>query len=840
MADQIIPPGDGSQQELPIAKNQTPVNIEDEMRRSYLDYAMSVIIGRALPDARDGLKPVHRRILYGMYEAGLRSNRPYRKCAKIVGEVMGNYHPHGDVAIYDTLVRMAQDFSMGHPLVDGQGNFGSVDGDPPAAMRYTEARLAPIAERMLDDIERDTVDFRPTYDDSSEEPEYLPNRVPNLLVNGSSGIAVGMATNIPPHNLSEVIDATVHKIEHPDATVETLIKMVPGPDFPTGGFVYGRSGIVDAYRRGRGGFVMRARAAIERMGKDREQIVVTEIPYQVNKSRLIEKAAELVQNKRIEGISDIRDESDRDGMRIVFELKRGEPAEVVLNNLYKHTQMQTNFGMILLAVVHGQPRELGLADAIQIFIDHRLEVVRRRTEYELRKAREREHILEGYRKALDKLDAVIKLIRASENPKAAREGLMTRFELTEIQARAILDLQLHRLTALEQGKIIEELKEIQKRVQQLTELLGSERAIKTVIIQELRAIQKDFGVKRRTEITDEQAEIQLEDLIAVEDVAVTVSRQGYLKRTPVAVYRHQGRGGKGRIGMRTREEDFVEHLFVASTHSYILIFTNRAKVYWLKVYEIPEVGAAGRGKNIVSLVNLSQGETVAAVLSVSDFAEEKYAVMVTRRGVIKKCRLSEFDNPMARGIIAITLDEDDELIAVGETTGDQFVFLGTHDGKAIRFPESDVRPMGRQARGVRAMTLAAKDYLIGMEAVTEDGWILSVTEGGFGKRTELEQYRVQSRGGKGIINLKTTESKGRVVAVIRVAEDSEVMIITQQGKVIRIESSEIRSAGRSTQGVRLLRLEEGDRIAAACLIPEVNGNGGNGENGGEEKPPLIQ
>ncbi|MCH7979230.1 MAG: DNA gyrase subunit A, partial [Acidobacteria bacterium] len=591
---------------------------------------------------------------------------------------------------------------------------------------------------------------------------------------------------------------------------------------------------------GRGSFVMRARAAIERMGKDREQIVVTEIPYQVNKSRLIEKAAELVQNKRIEGISDIRDESDRDGMRIVFELKRGEPAEVVLNNLYKHTQMQTNFGMILLAVVHGQPRELGLADAIQIFIDHRLEVVRRRTEYELRKAREREHILEGYRKALDKLDAVIKLIRASENPKAAREGLMARFEMTEIQARAILDLQLHRLTALEREKIIEELKEIQKRVQELTELLGSERAIKTVIIRELRAIQKDFGVKRRTEITDEQAEIQLEDLIAVEDVAVTVSRQGYLKRTPVATYRHQGRGGKGRIGMRTREEDFVEHLFVASTHSYILVFTNRAKVYWLKVYEIPEVGAAGRGKNIVSLVNLSQGETVAAVLSVSDFAEEKYAVMVTRRGVIKKCRLSEFDNPMARGIIAITLDEDDELIAVGETTGDQFVFLGTHDGKAIRFPESEVRPMGRQARGVRGMTLAAKDYLVGMEAVTEDGWILTVTEGGFGKRTELERYRVQSRGGKGVINLKTTESKGRVVAVLRVAEDSDVMIITQQGKVIRIESSEIRSAGRSTQGVRLLRLEEGDRIAAACLIPEVNGNGGNGENGGEEKPPLIQ
>ena len=840
MADQTIPPGDGLQQELPIAKNQMPVNIEDEMRRSYLDYSMSVIIGRALPDARDGLKPVQRRILYGMYEAGLRSNRPYRKCAKIVGEVMGNYHPHGDVAIYDTLVRMAQDFSMGHTLVDGQGNFGSVDGDPPAAMRYTEARLAPIAERLLDDIERETVDFRPTYDESSEEPEYLPNRVPNLLVNGAAGIAVGMATNIPPHNLSEVIDATVHKIEHPDATIETLIEMVPGPDFPTGGFVYGKSGIVEAYRRGRGGFVMRARAAIEPVGKDREQIVVTEIPYQVNKSRLIEKAAELVQNKKIEGISDIRDESDREGMRIVFELKRGGPAEVVLNNLYKHTQMQTNFGMILLAVVHGQPRVLGLADAIQLFIDHRVDVVRRRTEYELRKARAREHILEGYRKALDKLDDVIRMIRASSNPRVAREGLMTRFEMTEIQARAILDLQLQRLTALEREKILEELKEIRKRVQELTDLLGSERAIKAVIIGELRAIQKDFGEKRRTEITVEQAEIQLEDLIAVEDVAVTVSRRGYLKRTPVAIYRHQGRGGKGRIGMRTREEDFVEHLFVASTHSYILVFTNRAKVYWLKVYEIPEVGVAGRGKNIVSLLNLSPGETVAAILSASDFSSEKYAVMVTRRGVIKKCRLSEFDNPMSRGIIAITLNKDDELIAVGETTGDQFVFLGTHDGKAIRFQESDVRAMGRQARGVRAMRLDSKDYLVGMEAVTKDGWILTVTEGGFGKRTELGKYRVQSRRGKGIINMKTTKSKGKVIAVLRVAKESDVMIITQQGKVIRIEARKIRSAGRSTQGVRLLRLEEGDRIAAACLVPEVNGNGDNGEAGKDEKPPLIQ
>ncbi|MBI2816862.1 MAG: DNA gyrase subunit A [Acidobacteria bacterium] len=827
-----LPPG--SQPELPLPKNLTPVNIEDEMRRSYLDYAMSVIIGRALPDARDGLKPVQRRILYGMYEAGLRANRPYRKCAKIVGEVMGNYHPHGDVPIYDSLVRMAQPFSMRYPLIDGQGNFGSVDGDPPAAMRYTEARLDAIAERLLDDIDRDTVDFKPNYDESREEPEYLPNRVPNLLVNGSQGIAVGMATNIPPHNLAEVIEATIHLIEHPDAKVEKLIQMVPGPDFPTGGFIYGRSGILDAYRHGRGSFIMRARAAIERVGKDREHIVVTEIPYQVNKAKLIKHAAELVNDKKIDGISDIRDESDRQGMRIVFELKRGEQAEVILNNLYKHTAMQTSFGMILLAVIHGQPRELGLADALKIFIDHRIEVVRRRTQYDLRKAREREHVLDGYRIALDNLDAVIKLIRASKTPSEAREGLVARFTLSDIQAKAILDLQLQRLTGMEREKILEDLAEARKRIAELEAILASDRLLKNVIVKELRDVQKDFGDKRRTEIIEEQAEIRLEDLIPVEDVAVTVSHQGYLKRTPITTYHNQGRGGKGRIGMRTREEDFVEDLFIGSTHSYMLVFTNRGKVYWLKVYEIPDVGAAGRGKNIVNLVNLDQGETVAAFLPVKDFAEEKYVVMTTRNGVIKKCRLSEFDNPMSRGIIAVSLDEGDELIAVGETNGDKFIFLGTHDGKAIRFPEEDVRPMGRQARGVRSMTLAKGDYLVGMEAVEKEGWILTVTEQGYGKRTELGQYRVQSRGGKGIINVKTTASKGKVVGIINVTDKSEVMIITQYGKIIRLESGDIRSAGRSTQGVRLVRLEEGDRIAAACLIPvDANGNG-------EEKPPLIQ
>ncbi|MBI4441764.1 MAG: DNA gyrase subunit A, partial [Acidobacteria bacterium] len=771
------------------------------------------------------------------YEAGLRSNRPFRKCAKIVGEVMGNYHPHGDVPIYDSLVRMAQDFSMRYPLIDGQGNFGSVDGDPPAAMRYTEARLMALAERLLDDIERDTVDFKPNYDESTEEPEYLPARFPNLLVNGASGIAVGMATNIPPHNLGELIEATVALIQNPKTPLEKLIEMVPGPDFPTGGFLYGKSGILDAYRTGRGSFVMRAKAAVERVGKDREMIVVTEIPYQVNKARLIERAAELVQEKKIEGISDIRDESDRDGMRIVFELKRGEQAEVILNNLYKHTQMQTSFGMILLAVVHGQPRELGLAEALRIFIDHRVEVVRRRTEYDLRKAREREHILLGYQKALDNLDAVIQLIRASNNPQEARLGLVARFDMSEIQAKAVLDLQLQRLTGMERQKILEELEQVRQTIRQLEEILASERVLRNVIIKELREVQKDYGDARRTQIVEEQVEITLEDLIQVEDMVVTVSRQGYLKRTALDTYRHQGRGGKGRIGMKTREEDFVEHLFVASTHSYILIFTTRGRVYWLKVYEIPDVGTAGRGKHIANLVKLDEGEAVAAFLPVQDFSEERYVVMVSRQGVIKKCQLGEFDNPLARGIFAMSLDKGDELIGVKQTAGDQFIFLGTYQGKAIRFPEKGVRAMGRQARGVRAVTLGKDDFLVGMEAVDQAGWILTVTENGYGKRTALEQYRAQSRGGKGIINLKTTEAKGKVVGIIHVGEESEIMIITQQGKIIRLESNAIRSAGRSTQGVRLLRIEEGDRIAAACLIPETNGDVPNGE---PEKPPLLQ
>ena len=837
MADQPNILGDAKQPELLPAKNHTPVNIEEEMRRSYLDYAMSVIIGRALPDARDGLKPVQRRILYAMYEAGLRSNRPYRKCAKIIGEVMGNYHPHGDVPIYESLVRMAQDFSMRYPMIDGQGNFGSVDGDPPAAMRYTEARLDSIAERLLEDIGKDTVDFRPNYDESREEPDYLPTRIPSLLINGSQGIAVGMATNIPPHNLNEILNAAIYQIDHPNPPLAKLLEMVPGPDFPTAGFLYGKSGIMEAYRTGRGSFTMRARADTEHFGKDREKLVITEIPYQVNKARLIEKAAELVQDKRIEGISDIRDESDRDGMRIVFELKRGEQAEVILNNLYKHTQMQTNFGMILLAVVNGQPRELGLAAALQIFIDHRLDVVRRRTQFELKKAREREHVLLGYQIALDNLDAVIKLIRASKNPQEAREGLVAIFTLSDIQAKAILDMQLQRLTGMERNKILEELAELRKKIQELEEILSSDRILKNLVIKELKEVQKEYGDPRRTEIIDQQADILLEDLIPVEDVVVTVSHNGYLKRTPLVTYQHQGRGGKGRIGMKTREEDFVEHLFVASTHSYMLVFTNRGKVYWLKVYGIPDVGTAGRGKNIVNLVNVEQGEAVAAFLSVKDFEPDQYIVMVTTKGVIKKSVLTEFDNPLARGIIAINLDDDDELMAVRLTTGNQNIFLGTHKGKAIRFSEDDVRPMGRQARGVRAMMLEKDDYLVGAAAVREDGWILTVTENGYGKRTKLSEYRVQSRAGKGIINLKTTEKKGKVINIILVGEDNEVMLITQQGKIIRLESSAIRSAGRSTQGVLLLRADEGDKIAAACLIPHEDEEAPEPE---AKHPPLVQ
>ncbi len=855
------PPGTGGTQ-LPLGggggKNLIPINIEEEMRRSYLDYAMSVIIGRALPDIRDGLKPVHRRILYGMHEMGLTFNRPTRKCAKIVGEVLGKFHPHGDAAVYDALVRMAQPFSMRYALVDGQGNFGSIDGDPPAAMRYTEARLSRIASTMLADIDKETVDFRPNYDDSEQEPEVLPTRIPNLLINGSSGIAVGMATNIPPHNLGEIIEATVALIQNPKTPLAKIMEMAPGPDFPTGGFILGRQGILDAYTKGRGQLKLRARAATERLGKDRDAIVVTEIPYQVNKSRLIEQAAALVNEKKIEGIAEIRDESDREGMRIVFELKRGEQPEIVLNNLYKHTQMQVGFGVIMLSIVNGQPRELGLIDCIKRFIDHRVEVVRRRTEYELRKAREREHILLGFRKALDNLDLVIETIRGSATPKEARERLMGllplparaieevvvaedfRFDFTEKQAQAIIELQLQRLTGMERQKIIDELAEIQRRIAEYLEILGSEKVLRNVIIKELREVQKEYGDERKTEIVDDSGEIRLEDLVAVEDVAVTVTHGGYLKRTPVDSYRRQSRGGKGRIGMGTRTEDFVEHLIIASTHSYLLIFTNKGRVYWLKVYEIPDVAIAGRGKHISNLVNLQPDESIRAFLAVRDFEPGRYVVMVTRHGVIKKCEVTEFDNPLSRGIIALTLDDGDELIAARLTTGEDFIFLGSHEGKAIRFPESEVRGMGRPARGVRGMDLAESDYLVGMEVVGEDCLILSISELGFGKRTPLKDYRLQSRGGKGVINMKVTPRTGPVVSVLAVKEDSDLMIITKDGKIIRLEAAEIRQAGRSTQGVRLVRMDEGDRVAAASVIPETDlGNGnGNGKNGNNNQQNL--
>jgi DNA gyrase subunit A len=825
------PPGGGSQLPLGGEGRQSiiPINIEDEMRRSYLDYAMSVIIGRALPDIRDGLKPVHRRILYAMSEMGLSFNRAYRKCAGIVGEVLGNYHPHGDIPVYDALVRMAQDFSLRYPLIDGQGNFGSVDGDPPAAYRYTEARLSRIDTALLEDLDKETVDFRPNFDERRVEPEVLPTRVPNLLINGSSGIAVGMATNIPPHNLTEIINATILLVQKPDTHASEIVNLVQGPDFPTAGYILGRQGILDYFTKGRGTLKLRAKAATETFGKDREAIVVTEIPYQVNKARLIEATAGLVNEKKIEGISEIRDESDRDGMRIVFELKRGEQAEVILNNLYKHTQLQVNFGVIMLSIVNGQPRELGLVDVLKRFIDHRIEVVRRRTDFLLRKAREREHILLGFKKAIENLDAVIKLIRASASPKEARDGLIARFEFTEKQAQAIIELQLQRLTGMEIQKIIEELAAIQIEIAEYLEILGSDKKLRGIIVQELKDVQKEFGDERRTQIIEDTGEIHLEDLIQVEDVAVTVTHGGYLKRTAVDTYRRQSRGGKGRIGMGTRTEDVVEHLVVASTHAYLLVFTTKGRVYWLKIYEIPDAGTTGKGKHVSSLVNLQPDEAAKTFLPVKDFVAGQNIVMVTKQGVIKKCELTEFDNPMSRGIIAVSLDDTDELLGARLTNGENYIFLGTHEGKAIRFHEKEVRAMGRPARGVRAMDLADGDYIIGAEVVEKEGLILSISEHGYGKRTPLGDYRLTARGGKGVINMKVTPRIGKVVAILSVKEDTDLMIITKDGKIIRLESGEIRQAGRSTQGVRLVRMEDTDLVAAASVIPDeaepVNGEG---------------
>jgi DNA gyrase subunit A len=862
------PGGDG-----PGALNIQPVNIEEEMKRSYLDYSMSVIIGRALPDVRDGLKPVHRRILYTMQQMGLQPNKATRKCARIVGEVMGKYHPHGNLAVYDALVRLAQTWSLRYPLIFGQGNFGSVDGDPPAADRYTEAKLAPVSTALLEDLDKETVDFHDNYDGSEIEPDVLPARIPNLLVNGSDGIAVGMATKIPPHNLTEIVDATITLVNNPNAQLAEILKFVQGPDFPTAGIIHGRAGVFEAYRTGRGRFMMRAKALIENINKDRQAIIVTEIPYQVNKARLVERIAQLVNDKDIEDISDIRDESDRDGMRIVVELKRGAEPQIVLNQLFKHTQMQESFSMILLAVVNGQPREMGLIQTIKYFIEHRVDVVRRRTAYLLQKAKDREHILEGYLTALDHLDNVIAIIRGSANRADARENLVLYFGGKKIdvnttgrapkvdpekpfstrQADAILELQLHRLTKLSIDEIANELKGVRDNIADFESILGSEKKLRNVIIKELEEVKKLYGDERRTRLEDEAAEIVLEDLIADEQVAVTVSHSGYMKRTPISTYRMQRRGGTGRTGMKTRDEDFVEHLFIASTHAYILIFTNKGRVYWLKVYEIPDVSAAGKGKHIGNLIGLQPGETTKTMLAVRDLEEaNKYIFFATRNGLVKKSELREFMHVRSNGINAIGIEEGDELVAARITDGNQIVFLASHEGMAVRFDESHVRPMGRAAFGVWGIDLDKNDYVVGMATTTKPDapappkqkvegepeaidvavkgtLILSVTENGYGKRTPADEYRLTNRGGKGVINVKTTERVGKVVAIAQVDETSEVMLISHYGKIIRMDSTTIRESGRNAQGVRLLNMEPGDRVAAAVVIaPDADPNVTNG------------
>jgi DNA gyrase subunit A len=934
MADDKNPqlPLDGG---TPPGGNLIFINIEEEMRRSYLDYSMSVIIGRALPDARDGLKPVHRRVLYAMNEMGLQHNKKYTKCAKVVGQAMGVYHPHGDSAIYDTLVRMAQPFSLRYPLIDGQGNFGSVDGDPPAAMRYTECRMDRIAGELLADIDMETVDFVPNYDESTVEPTVLPTRIPNLIVNGSNGIAVGMATNIPPHNLTEIINATIELVNNPQAGLNEVLKHVQGPDFPTGGFVYGKSGIAQAYKTGRGRFMMRARVATENLTKEKQAIIVTEIPYQVNKSKLIERIAELANEKIVDEISDVRDESDRDGMRIVIELKRGSQPEIVLNQLYKHTQLQESFSMIFLAVLNGRPVELGLDQAIRAFIDHRVDVVQRRTVFLLRKAREREHILEGYKIALDNLDTVIRIIRGSGSRAEARENLYAWGKGTEIvinldrerltteerglslrQVDAILELQLYRLTQLSVDEILKELNEIREKIAEYESILASEKKLRGVIVKELEEVRTKYGDERRTQIVDESAELQLEDLIADEQVAVTVSHQGYLKRTPISIYRQQRRGGTGRMGMKTREEDFVAQLIVDSTHAYLLCFTNTGRVYWVKVYEVPDVGAAGKGKSMQSLLNLQAGENVRAILPVRDLEEEgKFIFFATRQGVVKKTPLKDFSNVMARGIIAIDIDKDDDLVTAGLTNGKQFIFLATREGMAIRFQEEydpersgiGLRPMGRNAAGNRGITLKKGDYVIGaaitdsdetrdrerdecaaargltdkltalreahaaakeaLQKAREDrrsgavdeetlkaaekaerdadralkqldeklcvtqSLILTITENGFGKRTDVDEYRLTARGAQGVNNLKATPKVGKSASILLVNEASELMVISQWGKIIRIDTKTVRAAGRATQGVRLLNLDAEDKVAAAVIIPPEELNGKEDEQG---------
>jgi len=820
-------------------QNKVTVNIEDEMRKSYMDYAMSVIVGRALPDVRDGLKPVHRRILFAMHDLGNDYNKPYKKSARVVGDVIGKYHPHGDSAVYDSIVRMAQDFSMRHPLVDGQGNFGSVDGDSAAAMRYTEIRMDKLSHELLADIEKETVDFGPNYDESLQEPLVLPCKYPNLLVNGSEGIAVGMATKIPPHNLGEVIDGLVALIDDPRLSIDELIDKVPGPDFPTAGFINGKEGIRDAYSNGRGIIQMRARALVEvdrRSG--REAIIITEIPYQVNKARLIEKIAELVKEKKIEGISDLRDESDRDGMRISIELKRDMVPGVILNQLYKMTPMQSSFGIIMLAIVSGQPKVLTLREVLDSFIDHRREIVTRRCIFELKKAEARAHILQGLKLALENLDEVIQIIKGSATPAEAKVGLIERFSFSEIQAQAILDMRLHRLTGLEQNKILEELAQIMEQIKRLKEILASEVEILNIIKQELLELKDKFANPRRTEIIDRTADLTLEDMIVEEDMVVTVSHSGYIKRNAVSLYRAQRRGGKGKTGMKTKDEDFVENLFVASTHSYILIFTSFGKVYWLKVHEIPQGGRAARGKAIVNLLQLAPDEKVTTILPVKEFVDGKYIITATRKGTVKKTDLMAYSNPRQGGIIALTIDDGDSLIAARLTDGEMDILLASRHGKSIRFPETNARPMGRTARGVRGIMLEGDDCLIGMEVVNDStsATLVTVTENGFGKRTDLSAYRVQSRGGKGIITIKTSERNGSVVDIRLVDDETDLMFVTDRGKILRTRAGNFRSIGRNTQGVRLMVLENDERIVSVAKLAEKDeaDEPGQAEEGVEE------
>jgi len=806
---------------MSVLQENIPVNIEDEMKKSYMDYAMSVIIGRALPDVRDGLKPVHRRVLYAMNELSNDWDKPYKKSARIVGDVIGKYHPHGDMAVYDAIVRMAQDFSLRYPLIDGQGNFGSIDGDPPAAMRYTEIRMSKLTAELLADIDKETIDFLPNYDESLLEPLVLPSKFPNLIVNGSSGIAVGMATNIPPHNLVEAINAIIALIENPEIPLPELMAHLPGPDFPTGGFIYGREGIRQAYETGRGVIQLRARALIERDRKgERENIVITELPYQTNKAKLIERVAELVQEKVIEGIANIRDESDRDGMRVVVELKRNEVAEIILNQLFKHTQMQTSFGIILLAIHQNQPKLLPLKEMLRLFIQHRQEVVIRRSRFDLNKAEARAHILEGLKKAIDLIDAIIAAIKASKTPKEAKDRLMDKFAFSDAQAQAILEMRLQRLTNLEQRKIVDEYEETIKLINRLKALLASERLILNAIKEELLSIRDAFGDERKTEIVEAVPQIRVEDLIAEEDMVVTITHTGYIKRNPISLYRSQHRGGKGKVGINVKEEDFVEDLFIASTHDYVLFFTDAGKIHWMKVHELPQAGRITRGKAIVNLLNLSPDEKATSILSLKDFAKEKFITFMTKRGTIKKTALEAYSNPRSGGIIAIHLDEEDELISTKLTDGKQFLFIGTKMGKAIHFPENQIREMGRTARGIRGIKISKEDEVVGMEVVAPHTQILTVTANGYGKRTQAAEYRIQNRGGSGIFTVKRTQKTGDVIGIKTVADEDELMLISNKGKIIRLRAVDIPVQGRSTQGVRLITIEEGERVVAVARLAE--------------------